>query len=275
MFPLSIFLVRHGRSEGNSAFKQFKENNEKVFSPEFLSCPNSHYRLTDKGREQSKVVGLWLKNWLKEKKLLCFSHHFVSSHIRTLETAALLDLPEAKWKLEFQLRERENGLWGVVPDEDWKNKYSHLANIQQNHHFFTPLPGGESIADVCARLRPFVETLNTESSRQGPMVIVAHGDLIQALRVIFENILPDDYDAFSKANDRDFRIGNGQVIHYTRVRPEDPMYTTSDGKFGWVRSLNPWDPEYAGHDWRPIKKSFCSNEELLDLVAKFPRLIGD
>ncbi len=286
MLPLDLLFVRHKESEGNAALRKFEEWLKLnpflrwflrfPLTSEFLNRHNSHFRLTNKGRVQGPVVGDWLKDWLKEKKLPHFDCHIVSSHSRTLESACLLDLPDAEWKLDFQLHERDIGAWGLFPNKKWQERHAKSKRLGQNHHFFTPWPDGESIVDVCDRLRNFISTLDSQEIDRR-VIIVAHGDVIQAFRVILEGILPDEYDERSKANKRDFRIGNGQIVHYTRV---DPI-TTADLKevcydrFGWVRSVNPWCPEYAGHEWRAIERRHYSNAELLALAQRFPRLVND
>jgi len=121
-------------------------------------------------------------------------------------------------------------------------------------------------------LRNLISALDSDGLNQKRVVVVAHGDVMQAFRVIFEGILPNRYDELSKANLPDFRIGNGQIIHYTRVDPTDHKYARYD-RFGWVRSLNPWCPEYAGHDWRAIEPHRYSNNELMNFVKRFPCLI--
>ena len=122
MLPLDVFIVRHCESEGNSALGKFEKNNLVAFTPEFLQRHNSHFRLTDKGKEQCLAVGAWCKEWLKEKNLPHFDGHFVSTHVRALETAALLDLPDAEWEQDFQLRERDVGLWGAMSDQMWQKR---------------------------------------------------------------------------------------------------------------------------------------------------------
>lgn len=284
MLPLDLFLVRHGQATSNAILEEEKQRSKlswffrlffhSMLTAELLNLHHSQHPLTDHGREQCPIVGEWLNGWLKENKLPCFDCYFVSSHLRTVQSAGLLGLPNARWELDFQLRERETGLWGVIPDKKWQKRHDRSVRLGQNHHFYTPWPGGESIADVCGRLRNFINTLHRECGRQR-VVVVAHGDVMQAFRVIFEGILPDAYDERSKANLRDFRIGNGQIIHYTRVDPiasAEPECVLYD-RFGWVRSVNPWCPEYAGHDWREIKRPSYSNAELLALAERFPQLI--
>lgn len=274
MLPLDVFIVRHGESENNLVLRKIKEHNHNSFSPEFLSRCTTHFRLTDKGKEQCPIVGAWLKEWLKERNLPHFDRHFVSTHVRALETAAMLGLPDAAWEMDFQLHERDTGIWGSIPDQGWQERRDRSMFLKQNHHFYTPMPDGESIEDVCVRLRSFISAIDSDDNKQKRVIIVAHGDVMQALRVIFEHISPDRYDELVKVNSPDFRIGNGQIIHYTRIDPAEPTCTHHD-RFRWVRSINPWCPEYAGHDWRFIEEHRYSNDELLAMVENFPRLLKD
>ncbi len=274
MLPLDLFIVRHGKSEGNSALGKFIQNQDAEFDPEFLKRHNSQFRLTDKGKDQCPASGVWLKEWLKEKKLAHFDQYFVSTHIRACETAALLNLPDAAWEQDSQLHERDNGLWGVIPNADWQKRYEESILRNRFHGFYTPHENGESISDVCNRLRPFVSTLDRQEVNQKRVIVVAHGDVSQAFRVILERITPVDFHERWIANKPDFRIGNGQILHYTRVDPSEPTCTHHD-RFRWVRSVNPWCPTYAGHDWRFIEKRYYSNEKLIDMVERFPPLIKD
>ena len=274
MLPLDIFVVRHCESEGNLALRKIEEANHSSLSPEFLSRYAVHCRLTNKGRAQCPVVGEWLKEWLKEKKLPHFDRHFVSTHVRTLETAALLGLPDAAWEMDFQLRERRTGIWGSIPDQIWQERYDRSVRLKQNHRFYTPMPDGESIEYAGIRTRPFISALDRDDRNQERNVVVAHGDVMQAIRVNFEGITPDEYHKRSEENLPDFRIGNGQILHYTRVDPTDSNSTHYD-RFRWVRSVNPWCSEYAGHDWRVIEQRRYSNEELLAMAESFPPLLPD
>lgn len=277
MLPLDFFCIRHGESHGGKELGKFRKDKDSIFSPEFLNCFNGDVPLSNTGKKQARVVGEWLKDWLKEKKLPCFDRHLASTHIRAPETGALLNLPNAEWELDSQLHERDNGLWGSLPDKNWQERFDRNVDLEQIHYFYTRMPGGESIENTCVRLRPFVSDLDREEKNTKRVVVVAHRDVAQALRVIFEGTTPNEFHERWKANLSFFRIGNGQILHYTRVDPfavGEPKFTHYD-RFGWVRSINPWCPEYAGHGWMTIKKRLYSNEELLAMVERFPKLIDD
>ena len=66
---------------------------------------DSAMRLTDKGREQARVVGEWLRNNAPQ-----FDAFYCSQYVRTKETAAEMDLPNAAWHADLMIRERDQGV---------------------------------------------------------------------------------------------------------------------------------------------------------------------
>lgn len=273
MLPENALIVRHFPSDGNAALRLFEKNKNHVFPRDFLRCNDSHLRVTKTGNKYALPVSAWLKAWLKENKLPCFDRHVFSPHTRTIETGILLDLPNASWEFDFQLHERDIGTGGCpIPTKEWQKRYKKLMRPGLHHYFYTRMPDGESICDVCNRLRNFVLELKNQPKKLKHQVFVTHGDWMQSFRIVQEGISPDQYHAMAVANERDFRIGNGQILHYTRVDPNKPKHILKD-RFGWVRSVNPWNPEYAGHDWRPIKPRRYSNAELLALVKAHKRFM--
>jgi broad specificity phosphatase PhoE len=88
-----LILVRHGQSEGNEAVSRSERGDLSAYTPEFKKKHSSTYRLTDKGVQQAKVAGAWIKENIGEK----FDRCYTSEYVRAMETAAYLDLPDAKW----------------------------------------------------------------------------------------------------------------------------------------------------------------------------------
>lgn len=276
MLPFDLFLVRHFKSRLNELNSESRRGDSSGFTAEVLRRHSAHFPLTDQGKEQPKAVGQWLNNWLKQNNLARFDHHVVSESTRALESAAFLDLPEASWHIDPQLRERDHGIVDVATHSARQEILEEYFSLRANHRFYTPLPFGESMADVCDRLRVnIMRRLQLECGSTGQrVVIVSHGEVMQAFRIILEEISADQYHELNQANTPDVRIGNGQIIHYTRIDPtalSEPKRTHYD-RFGWVRSFNPWCPEYAGHDWREIKRPSYSNAELLALAERYGRL---
>src|SRR5271154_4881825 len=108
--PIDLVLVRHGESEGNAARRLSFAGDDSAFTQEFCSRHGSRLRLTDRGREQARIAG----DWLKENIGKHFDRYLVSGYLRAMETAALLELPDAIWYQEFYLREREMGLLEIM-----------------------------------------------------------------------------------------------------------------------------------------------------------------
>lgn len=269
MLPLELALVRHGQSEGNAALKRSRVGDHSDYTADFLNRHSANLRLTNKGREQAKAAG----KWLKENGLDTFDRHYVSEYTRAVETAAFLDLPNAQWYMDFQLRERDHGRADVVPNNVRQEQFAEYMRLRQMHLFYAPWPDGESMAEVCDRLRGnIIATLHREMSSKR-VVVVSHGDIMRAFRVILERMPANVYHAIDKEDPPYYKIGNGQVIHYTRVDPNNPKNILP--YFGWVRSVNPYDPTYGGHDWKPIVRKRYTNDELMAMAKSTTRLIEE
>lgn len=269
MLPLDLILIRHGQSEGNLANERSRHGDNSAFTPEFLGRHGAFLRLTDRGRRQAKATG----DWLKTNGFTHFDRYYVSEYTRTIETAALLDIRDANWFLDFQLRERDYGLADIQPDDVRKTRFAEYLRLRNQHRFYTPWPEGESIAQVCDRIRTnIIATLHRECSN-GRAIVVTHGDVIKGFRTVIERILADRFHELEESDEIHFRSGNGQVVHYTRVDPNDPAHVLPYP--GWVRSVNPWDRAYAGHAWREIKRRTFRNDELLEVAERTPRLLRD
>lgn len=265
MLPLHLVLVRHGQSEGNTINKLPNASAYAHLPPNFFNRHTTHLRLTEKGKDQTKATS----DWLKQQKLDCFDGYYVSEYARAMETAALLGLPDAIWEKQFQLRERVHGLVEGLPDHARQEQFPRYMELHKLHALYSPWPDGESMTEVCDRLNHnIISTLHRDMASKR-VIIVSHGDVMRAFRVILEQIPADTYHEVE--NQKHFMIGNGQVIHYTRINPEDPTHILPH--LGWVRSVNPYDPDYAGHDWQPIVRKKYTNAELLVLAQRSPRLV--
>lgn len=68
-----------------------------------------------------------------------------------METAGLLDIEGADWNVEFNLRERDNGVLGGLSKKERKNEYADELARRGRDLFYWQPPGGESIATMCLR----------------------------------------------------------------------------------------------------------------------------
>ena len=270
MLPLYIYLVRHGQSESNVANSHSRAGDNSCFTEEFACRHTAHVRLTDKGREQARAAG----EWFRRNNIVVFDRCYVSEYVRARETAALLNLPNIRWFVDPQLRERDYGLLEHLPDPLRRARYPRYFELEEQNKFYTACPGGESMADVCNRIRNnILSTLHREMAGRNSALIVCHGNIIEGFRVALERISADEYNQLMEKDEKWFKIGNGQIVEYTRVNPEDPSDILPH--MGWVRSTNPYDPGYAGHGWRKIDRRTYTNEELLEMVSRYPQIINN
>ena len=74
--------------------------------------------------------------------------------LATCVTAALLKLPNAEWRPEVMLRERDWGGFDVASQKERASRYvDYEARRRRGSLFWSP-PGGESLAQVAERMRP-------------------------------------------------------------------------------------------------------------------------
>src|SRR4051812_7084854 len=130
--PIDLVLVRHGESEGNVAHNSSKAGDHSYFTPEFLGRPSSKWRLTDRGQEQARLAGKWIRDNLGEP----FDRHYVAEFLRAMETAAHLGLAGAVWYCDFYLRERDWGRLGVISYEERSKRFAEDMQRRELDSFF-------------------------------------------------------------------------------------------------------------------------------------------
>jgi len=268
MMPKRLVLVRHGFSEGNKAKKLITAGAkpEDILTPEFLARHSSKFRLTDEGREQAIVTGAWIRANISTK----FDRYYVSEYLRALETAALLNFPAAEWRKDFNLRERDYGLMDLLSPEQRRRCYLEEMEIYKKDKFLMPIPGGgESIANVCLRVRSVFDTLHRECEND-EVCMVCHGEFLWACRIVLERIAMEAYHDLDASKEPFDRIYNCQVLEYTRI---DPVTGEEASCYKWMRSVCPSNLKLSRNEWVPIVRRRYSNEELLAEVNSNPRYL--
>src|SRR3990170_8107458 len=109
--PNELVLVRHGHSEGNFVADTSRRGDDSLYTTDFRERPGHRWRLTKEGANQARAAGEWILRNIGER----FDRYYVSPYVRTRETAALLGLPEAEWRIDQRLRERDWGDIGSIP----------------------------------------------------------------------------------------------------------------------------------------------------------------
>lgn len=261
--PNQLILVRHGHSEGNLAVDYAKQGDDRFYTPDFRERPGHRWRLTKDGQEQAKISGQWIIENIDPK----FDRYYVSPYVRTRETAALLNLPAAEWRVDQRLRERDWGDIVSMPRSEFKEAFPHNAFTKEIDSLYWRPPGGESIADVRLRVRNFFDTLHRECAGQR-VIVVTHGEFMWAARAELEYLTDEQWVLAGK--DATQRIQNTHVFHYSRTHPESGV---TEKYIGWQKSVCPWKKE-TGSKWTQIIRKRFSNEDLLEQVNEIKPIVS-
>lgn len=252
--PIDLLFVRHGHSEANEAMGKAKKGDDSLLTPDFRETPGHRWRLTTKGCEQASVAGEWIRSNLTDS----FDRYYASPFVRTMETAALLALPNAEWRLDQRLRERDWGEINSVSPPEHLTKYPQNALIKKIDALYWRPPAGESIADVRLRVRNFFDTMHRECESQR-VVVVTHGEFMSAARAALEYLSDEDW--VKGDDDPTWRIENTHIFHYSRRDPRTGVV----GKYlNRRRSICPYKELDSG--WVEIQRCRYSNVDLLEQV---------
>jgi broad specificity phosphatase PhoE len=259
MLPRNLVLVRHGQSEFNLLVNLLRKGRMSFnqLSPQALSLTGSKWRLTSLGRQHAEQAGDFIRNHLNVGK---FHGCFVSDYVRAKETAGLLGIENASWKVEPHLRERN---WGDISLQEFVDMDTEKTLFKHIDAFYGAPPCGESIANLCLRVDRILDTLHREYAGKN-VLIVCHGELMWGFRVRLERMLEDDFVRLDKSKNPFDRIHNGQILHYQQV---------DESFFTHMRSICPSNTSLSSNDWTPINRKLYSNEDLLNDARNHPTVI--
>jgi hypothetical protein len=186
-----------------------------------------------------------------------------------METAALLGFSNAKWFLEFYLREQDRGYMGGKSSQIRDSEYKELMAERKKDSFYFTFPGGESIANACQRVDK-VLTLLKEHCAGFRVVVVCHGNIMMGFRIRIERMSQARYRDIEENKNPKTKLQNGGIIHYTR---RDPLTGEVYPDFRFVRCICPWDLSLSTNDWEEIKRPTFTSEDLMLEVHKVPQLV--
>lgn len=263
--PIDLVLVRHGESEGNLANKRSRKGDHSDFTEEFKSRHNSLWRLTDRGREQARMAGEWIKRNISGK----FDRYYASEYLRAMETAARLKMSGAVWYRDYYLRERDWGQLDVMSEEERNARFGDEIQRKKRDGFFWAPPGGESNANATLRVDRILDTLHRECALM-KVLIVCHGEIMWGFRVRLERMPQSVYYDLHKSKDLFDKIHNCQVIHYSRKNPETGII---EPHLNWRRSVCPSDLSRSKNEWELVERPKFKNKDLMAEVNRVKRLI--
>lgn len=265
MMPIDLYGVRHGESDRNFANRMLENGEFDYFTKQFIEQPSALARLTDEGRMQAARTGEWLR---EHANLGPEDGYFVSSYIRAIESAGLLGLPHARWRRRNELRERSAGDWESLSGEERRRRIkAQPTRLYEKDPWNWSSPNGESFADVAMRVWIFLHGLH-EGYGEKRAVIMCHGYLMLALRQLLERMPDETFRKVYNSRDPDDRTHNCLILHYTRMREDGTLAS----HYVRMRKIVAWDPSLVSSAWTPIERQLLSNDELLEIAGRYPRL---
>jgi 2,3-bisphosphoglycerate-dependent phosphoglycerate mutase len=172
-----LVLVRHGESEWNRLNL-------------FTGWRNPD--LTEKGLIEARVAGRMIRD-----HRIKFDVAFTSVLKRAQHTLDIIlaeinqsDVPIIR---DAALNERDYGELSGLNKDEARKKWGESQVMLWRRSFDIPPPGGESLKDTLARVKPYYETHIWPQITQGKNVIVAaHGNSLRAMMMILEGLSGDE-----------------------------------------------------------------------------------
>ncbi|GAA0569907.1 histidine phosphatase family protein [Paractinoplanes ferrugineus] len=192
-----LILVRHGQSLANVAFPAADERG--LLEAE-VSGRDAEVPLTDIGEAQAAAVGSWLAALAPEQLPQIV---ITSPYLRARETwriaaeTAGLDLP--KPVTDDRLVDRLLGELEMLTRAAVAQRFPGEADrrAEAGEYRYAP-PGGESFADVEARLAAFLLDLNRKHAGER-VVVVAHDAVVLMMRAVIQNLRWDEVIEMERA----------------------------------------------------------------------------
>ncbi len=171
-----LVLVRHGESEWNrlNLFTGWKDPD-----------------LTEKGLIEARVAGRLIKY-----EGIKFDQAFTSGLKRAQRTLDIMlgELNQSSVPIvrDLALNERDYGELSGLNKDEAKAKWGEKQVLLWRRSFDIPPPGGESLKDTLARVKPYYEAAIWPEIVKGKNVIVAaHGNSLRALIMVLEGLSGD------------------------------------------------------------------------------------
>ncbi|MEV5407695.1 histidine phosphatase family protein [Thermopolyspora sp. NPDC052614] len=189
MGPDVLMAVRHGESAANAAYRESLRTGQALEFPR----PDADVPLTDLGRTQAAALGRWLDELPATRRpelVWCSTYHRARETWRI--AASLMTEPPRDVHEDERLIDRVMGELELMNHKAVDERFPEEARKRAllGEWAYRP-PGGESFADVAARLRAFLADLNRAAERRR-VLVVAHDSVVAVLRHVLER--DDDTD---------------------------------------------------------------------------------
>lgn len=269
--PIELTFIRHGLSEPNIVQGMEKAGEPLGAHVAVYDRHDSEQRLVPAGRRQAATARQWmLDNDLDPDG---YDARFVSTHVRTMETAVGIGSDETSWFPDSKLVERDWGTFGATPLEERRAAFEREMAMSRTSSFYARHAGGESNYDVTFRIAAFIATLARKHPRER-VLAVTHGEVMWAARYAIERQLPHEWQGLDA--DKSLRITNCMILQYTRRNPFDPNDVVGSLSAGWRRLTNPIDPSTSPYDGAWVRlpgRRLFTGAQLSEIVSLYPQVL--
>lgn len=204
-WPRELFLVRHGESEGNLANARARETSALRLD---LTCNDIDVDLSVLGRQQAAALGSWFGSLASHERPTAA---MVSPYRRARQTAEIV-MGEAGLSvpivIDERLRDREQGTLDLLTAAGIRDSFPAEAERRAflGKFWYRP-PGGESWADVAARLRAWLLEVRLTAADER-ILVVSHDVPLILTRYVVEHLTADAAVALAG------QVANCSVTHY-------------------------------------------------------------
>ena len=234
--PSLLVLVRHAESARNVAKKGSRFFLDDESRKAVRGVADHHVPITDEGRHQAELTGRALRT-----DFGTFDYVYHSGYRRTQETAEHLlsayteeERKSMRVRHHLFLRERDAGWTYDMTTSEAEAAFPWLQDYWDTFGpFFARPPGGESLAEVAARVYLFLGMLFRERA-QRRILVVSHVGTLRVFRYLLERWSHDEFMerweseqvpncavtsyAFDPAAGR-LLLRSLNVVHWQRSRP--------------------------------------------------------
>lgn len=235
--PLSVFIVRHGQSEGNA---------RRIYQGRL------EFPLDDDGRRQAHAAGEWLAARNPET-ILC------SPQSRALETARIIGTACGREPETLDsLAEVDTGIFSGLTYEEAETLHPEIFRVF-NVRSWDGVPDAEHSSSMYARAMASWSAIRQKAfSGAGSVVCVSHGGLIQwLLRTTFGGRRWLPLFPTSNCGISEYRLEPGRPEAGAGGAPGKEGTALQAGKAGFGPAFPQWDrinfrPPHSGQEARPL-----------------------
>ena len=229
--PQRLWLVRHGESAGNLAWRVAESRGEHLIE---VSPRDADVPLSPLGERQAAALGRWFAaRPAEERPTVVLSSPYLRAHETTrivLETGALGQVP---WLVDERLREKEFGALNRLTKAGIQATMPEQAELRQTlGKFYYRPPGGESWCDILLRLRSLWADLGREHAGQR-VLLICHSVVTLCMRYLVEGLSEKDILQIDSGNE----VANCALTSYVARSDPDGRAALALETFNFVAPL--------------------------------------